>query len=902
MSQRAKRLLIGVTAVFAVLTLLPILSGNAVTFYTDWLWFRSVGQLSVLKTRVLAQIALWAGGALVVAGFLSVNWFFLPRRLLGRFRLRIRGRGSASITVGARLLAILLSAIGALVALTMASTAAARWMTALRFSHAASFGLRDPVFGLDAGFYVFKLPFYRFLVGWMTGLIVVTVIGNALVYVLAGRIREADAIGHLSVLGVLFLIGQAVRYQLQRWALLESSTGIVYGAGYADVNARIPLLYLLTGVVLIGALVLLINIWMRRWKLLVYVGIAWLALSLIGQFYPAAVQRFTVEPNELALEREYIEYNIRFTRYAYGLDEIEESDYQLTGELTDQSLEDSADTLGNVRLWDWKPLRTTYEQIQEIRTYYTFADVDIDRYTLDGQLRQVNLAVRELDTEQMREDARTWINQHLIYTHGYGLCLSPVGEVSEEGLPRLLVRNIPPESESPALQIERPEIYFGERTSNYIFVNATTEDEFDYPSGDQNVYTRYEGDAGVPVGGLLRRLVFALRFNSTPILLSGAINPESRILYHRVLSDRVEMVAPMLWFDADPYPVIADGRIVWLYDAYTWSDRFPYSRPTRGLNYIRNSVKVAIDAYTGEMTFYVVDPGDPVIRTYQSIFPELFTPVEEMDSMLREHWRYPEQLFRIQADLYGAYHMQDPRVFYNQEDLWQTPTEVRESEKTEMSPYYVTVRLPGSDQVEFMMIRPYVPAGKQNMIAWLHADSDGPDYGQLGVYKFSKEALVYGPMQVESRIDQDPLISQQLTLWNQRGSSVNRGNLIVIPINGALLYIEPIYLQAEASRLPELKRVVVSYRNRVAMESTLSESLARVLSGTGAAEEPGQLPETGEEPTAPLPTDVGELARSAQSHYEAAQRCLNEGDWACYGEELEALERDLQALVDATEE
>ncbi len=902
MNQRAKRFLIGLAAAFTALFLLPLLSGNAITFYTDWLWFDSVGQLGILKTRILARVALWMIGALIVVGFLLVNWFYLPKRLLGKFRLEIQGRGSASLTIGARLLTILLSVIVALVALTMASTAAGKWMTALRYSHGASFGLSDPIFGFDVGFYVFRLPFYRFLVSWTMGLVVVTLIGNALIYVFAGRIREAEATGHLSVLSALFLVGQAMSYQLQRWALLQSSTGVVYGAGYTDLNARVPLLYLLTGVVAIGALLLLINVRFRRWKLLLLVGGAWLVLSLIGQFYPAAVQRFTVEPNELRLEREFIEHNIRFTRYAYKLDDIEESDYQLGGDLTFEELEENTDTLDNVRLWDWKPLRATYEQIQEIRTYYTFADVDIDRYMLDGRLRQVNLAVRELDIEQMREDARTWINQHLIYTHGYGLCLSPVGEVSEEGLPQLLVRNIPPESDSPTLDLTRPEIYFGERTSNYVIVNATTEDEFDYPSGDQNVYARYQGDAGVPMGGLFRRIAFALRFNSTPILLSSEVNPESQILFHRLLSDRVKMVAPMLWFDADPYPVIADGRVVWLYDAYTWSDRFPYSRPTRGLNYIRNSVKVAIDAYTGEMSFYVVDPDDPVIQTYQSIFPELFTSVEEMDPQLREHWRYPEQLFRIQADLYAAYHMRDPRVFYNQEDLWQTPTEVRESEKADMSPYYVTVRLPGSEQVEFMMIRPYVPAGKQNMIAWLYADSDGADYGQLGVYKFSKEALVYGPMQVESRIDQDPTISQQLTLWNQLGSSVNRGNLIVIPIDGVLLYIEPIYLQAEASRLPELKRVVVSYRNRVAMANSLSAGLAQVLGEGAVTEEPGQLPEPGQEPGQPLPSDAAALARSAQSHYEAAQTCLEEGDWTCYGDELEALERDLQALVEATEE
>jgi hypothetical protein len=836
---------------------------------------------------------------------LAVNWFLLPRRLLGRFQLEIRGRGQASITVGIRLLTIILSVIGALVALTMASTAASEWKTVLRFIHVKPFGLKDPIFGLDAGFYVFKLPFYRFLVSWVMGLIVVTLIGNALVYVFASRIREAEAIGHLSVLGALFLLGKAVGYQLQRWALLESSTGVVYGAGYTDVHAEMPLLSLLTGVVVLGALLLLVNIFIRRWRLLLFVGIAWLGLSLVGGVYPAAVQRFTVEPNELALERPYIAYNIDFTRFAYGLDDIQESDYQVTGELTAQDLVDNERTLDNVRLWDWKPLRSTYEQIQEIRTYYTFVDVDIDRYTLDDRVRQVNLAVRELDIEQIREDARTWINEHLIYTHGYGLCLSPVGEVSEEGLPELLVRNIPPESDDPRLEITRPEIYFGEKTTNYVVVD-TTEDEFDYPSGDENVYSRYGGTAGVRMGGLLRRVAFALRFNSSPILLSNAISSDSRILFYRALPDRVEKLAPMLWFDPDPYPVIVDGRIVWLYDAYTWSDRFPYSRPQGGLNYIRNSVKVTIDAYTGETTFYVIDPDDPLIQTYQSMFPDLFTSLEQMDPVLREHWRYPEQLYRIQSDLYAAYHMQDARVFYNQEDLWQTPMEVRESSTTEMSPYYVTIRLPdpaeeeqGSEQVEFMLIRPYVPAGKQNMIAWLYADSDGSDYGQLGVYKFSKEALVYGPMQIESRIDQDPSISQQLTLWNQRGSSVNRGNLIVIPIDGTLLYIEPLYLQAEASRLPELTRVVVVHKNRVAMANSLSEGLTRVLDEAPVTEEPGQEPEMGPEP---LSTDAAELARSAQAHYEAAQECLEAGDWACYGDELEALERDLRALIDATEE
>jgi hypothetical protein len=707
-------------------------------------------------------------------------------------------------------------------------------------------------------------------------LIVITLLGSALVYVSAQQIRTRAATTHISILGALFLAAKAVDYQLQRFALLGSSQGVVFGAGYTDVHARLPLLYLMSGVMAVAALLLLINALIHRWRLLLITGGIWLILIFLGPIYPTYVQRFKVNPNELALERPYIGHNIRFTRFAYGLEDadhsVQESDYQVTGQLTVDQLEDNAHILDNVRLWDWRPLRTTYEQLQEIRTYYTFADVDIDRYVLDGRLREVTLAVRELDVEQLREDARTWINQHIIYTHGYGLCLSPVAEVSEEGLPQFLVRDIPPRSADPALTLTRPEIYFGETTTNYVIVN-TSEEEFDYPRGDENVYTRYQGPDGVVLSGVVRRLAFALRFNSTPILISGVISPESRILFHRSISDRVRTLAPMLWLDDDPYPVIVDGRIVWMYDAYTWSSRFPYSEPSWdtdpvwGLNYIRNSVKITIDAYTGETRFYVVDPSDPLVKAYQAIFPDLFSSAEEMDPTLREHWRYPETLFRIQAHVYAAYHMQDPRVFYNQEDLWQTPKEMRETGETWVSPYYVIMQLPSTEEAEFLMIRPYVPAGKQNMIAWLYADSDGPDYGQLGVYKFSKEALIYGPMQVEARIDQDPYISQQLTLWNQRGSSVIRGNLIVIPIDGSLLYIEPLYLQAESSQLPELKRVLVVHANRIAMANDLATGLAQVLGKPTAAS-----------PTEPLPTDIATLARSAQAHYEAAQECLQQGD------------------------
>jgi uncharacterized membrane protein (UPF0182 family) len=898
--QETRRTLIRNGIILGALLVLFVLFRSTVEFYTDWLWFTSLGRQQVLQTRLIAQVVLWLASGLLITLVLVVNWFIVPRRMLAQLKLDVRGR--RQLTVGARVLIIALEVLAALITVLMATEVSNRWMMFLTFGHAVPFGVGDPIFGLDASFYVFHLPLYRFLTVWMMALIVVTLLGNGLIYTLAGRIRDKSALVHLAVLGASFLAVLAVDYQLHRFTLLTLSSGAVHGVGYTDVHARLPALTVLTAAAAVCAASLILGALTRRWQFPLFGGIVWLAIALLSPVYATMVQTYTVQPNELALEQPYIVHNIDLTRYAYGLaaedgtTSLHESDYQVTGLLTAEQLKDNADILDNVRLWDWKPLRTTYEQLQEIRSYYTFAEVDVDRYELDGHLREVTLAVRELDVEQMQEDARTWINDHLIYTHGYGLCLSPVAEVSEEGLPRFLVGDIPPQSAHPALVIDRPEIYFGERAANYVIVN-TDEEEFDYPSGDTNVYTRYEGPDGVVLGGMFRRLAFATRFESSPIVFSNAIRPDSRILFHRTLQDRVTTLAPMLWYDQDPYPVLTDGRIVWLYDAYTWTDRFPYSTPgpnaesVWGLNYIRNSVKVGIDSYTGETTFYVVDPSDPLIQTYQAIFPTLFTSGDEMGEALREHLRYPEQLFLVQADIYAAYHMQDPRVFYNKEDLWQTPTEKREAGEApvELEPYYVVMRLPDAEAVEFMMIRPYVPAGKQNMIAWLYADSDGEDYGQLGVYKFSKEKVIYGPMQVEGRIEQDPYISQQLALW-KRGSSVIRGNLIVIPLDGTLLYIEPLYLQAESGQLPELKRVLVAHGNRIAMASDVATGLAQVLSDQPASGE--DLP----------PGDVASLARSAQAHYEAAQECLRNGDWECYGREMDAMAADLEALVKVTEE
>jgi hypothetical protein len=874
----------------AVLVVVPGLITLCVNLYTDWLWFDTMGYLSVYLTRLTTRVGMFLVAALVAMIFVGVNWLVVPRKLLRHLSMVIRPH-QRLVRLGAHLLTWLLVAIGLIVTLVMASVASSRWMDFLIWRHAASFDLPDPVFGLDASFYVFRFPFYQFAVGWLLGLVVVSLAGTVLIYGLGRGLRESGPMAHLSVLGALLLSLVAVKYQFARLGLLDSARGAVFGAGYTDVHARLPLYHILTAIVLLGVVALVVNAFIRRWRLLAAVGALWILVMLVGPIYPALVQRYVVGPNELAAERPYIEYNIEFTRYAFGLKDVHTSDFPATGRLTSQVVESNAATIGNVRLWDWRPLLTTYGQLQEIRFYYTFEDVDVDRYRIGGELREVMLAARELDVDQLAEQAQTWVNRHLVFTHGYGVCLNPVNEITEEGLPRLLVRNIPPESADPVLEITRPEIYFGEATHNYVIV-GTTEEEFDRPSGDENVYATYEGPAGVPLSSLWRRLAFARRFDSSQIFFSRAVRPESRILFHRKLDERVRTLAPIFWYDDDPYLTIVDGRLVWLYDAYTWSDHFPYSEPFWGVNYVRNSVKVAIDAYTGETTFYVVNPDDPIIRTYQAIFPDLFTSGEEMPQALRDHWRYPEQLFEIQAEAYAAYHMEDPQVFYNKEDLWATPTELVGTQEQGVTPYYVVMQLPGEDEVGFLMMRPYVPNGRRNMIAWLYADSDGDDYGRLAVFKFPKEELIYGPMQIEARFDQDAYISQQLTLWNQRGSEVIRGNLLVIPIDETILYVEPLYLQAQAGQLPELKRILVAYGNRVVMAEDLETALRNVLT-----EEPVAEPVREEA----LSTDVANLVRSAQEHYETAQECLRQADWACYGREMEALADDLEALTEATE-
>jgi uncharacterized membrane protein (UPF0182 family) len=915
---------------FVVLVVLSILFFLLLDLYTDLAWLETLGAASILWREISSRLLLFIGGWVVAAIVLSVNWW-LARTLAGGDQMtvpwlrqqRSQHRMTAeptTRTVSGRVANAILIAVAVILGLFFGLQAQSMWRSALLSLYGASFGQTDPILGHDLSFYIFRLPWLRFLQGWFVWLVGLALAGAALVYVLAyssSRLaRKVEVVGvrqpwlrlssaaerHLLVLGAVILVLIAWGYQLNIPGLLYSTSGAAYGAGYADVHARLPALHLLTGIAVLAAVVLLASLVVKvRWLPLAVIGVWLLVAFLGGSVYPSLLQRLAVEPNELSREREYIAHTIHYTRAAFGLDGVAEADFAMAEGAVPLDLVANEPTIQNIRLWDYRPLMRTYGQLQEIRLYYAFADVDVDRYQVGDEYRQVTLAAREIATNELPDTAQTWVNRHLVYTHGSGVVLSPVNEVVEEGLPLLWVRDIPPRSSYPEVALTRPEIYYGELTDEYVVVK-TEEQELDYPSGDQNVYTTYEGTGGVVLNSPIKRLAYALRLSASQVLLSGSITPESRLLWRRSIGERVQAVAPFLRYDSDPYPVIVDGRLIWLLDAYTVADRYPYSEPIDTsygrLNYIRNSVKVAMDAYNGTLTFYIIDPDDPLVATYAAIFPALFRPGEEMDPALVAHWRYPEGMFQIQAAKYQTYHMTDPQVFYNREDLWNWAEELVGGERRPIEPYYVNMRLPGETTAEFVLMLPFTPSTKQNMIAWLYARNDGDNYGQLGVYKFPKQTLVYGPMQVESRIDQDPVISQQLSLWNQRGSQVIRGNLLVIPMDQAILYVEPIYLEAEASQLPELRRVIVAYGSRIAMEETLAEGLAQVM-GIELAE--GEPPQPEPERTIPrVEGEVPDLVLRADGHYRAAQECLKAGDWVCYGAEMDKLEQVLRALIAAT--
>ena len=686
---------------------------------------------------------------------------------------------------------------------------------------------------------------------------------------------------------------------MDRYLLLYNDNGVLVGAGYADIHVGLPGLWLVVCLAIAAAIISWANIWRPRlWPPIFAIAAVVGGSFIFTELVPGLFERFYVKPSELQLEAPYIKSSIELTRKAYNLGQVAVQPFPAEEGLNFSALQHNHATVDNIRLWDWRPLMDTYAQLQEIRTYYKFFNVDVDRYHLNGSYQQVTLAARELEPSLLSSNAQTWVNLHLLFTHGNGVVMSPVTQKSDEGLPIFYLQDVPPIA-SGGPRISEPRIYFGDGTDDYVIVKSNTP-EFDYPKGKDNAYTTYDGKDGIPIGTTRWRSLLAWYLNDINILLSGYITGDSRILLHRNIQDRVQTIAPFLQLDHDPYVVISKGRLYWIQDAYTSSNWFPYAQAQPGgdINYIRNSVKVVIDAYNGAITFYVSDATDPIIATYRRIFPALFKPLASMPADLQQHIRYPEDLFYIQALEYRAYHMEAPEVFYNREDLWEFPREpaspdgVFRREPARMTPYYIMMRLPGDQHAQFFLMLPMVPSQRENMIAWLAARCDPPDYGKLIVYEFPKEKLVYGPFQIEARINQNTKISQQISLWNQMGSRVIRGNLLVVPIDNSILYVSPLYLRAETGQLPELKRVIAAYGDRVVMEDTLPEALAALF---GASAPVPAVPQAGGiSPAAPGPED--KRAQEALEHYKQAIARLKAGDWAGFGSQLDALRPLLEQL------
>jgi hypothetical protein len=883
----------GFTWLILALATIALLStaGQTLGFYTDWLWFREVQFTSVfvtvLRTQVLLGMVTGAAFFLILYGNVT-----LARRLATRETLVVAEDlpGLPSPEILEPFLSRLTLPVSVLLALFAGWLGTDRWELVLKALNPTPFGIRDPLFDQDVAFYVFQLPLWSSLYGWLWGVLILSGLAAVAVYFCTRGIQVSPgavsisrgARGHLLALAAVLLVLKAAGYRLAMFDLLFSQRGVAFGAGYADVHAQLPILKVLVVLAGLVAVLCLVTIRLRSWRPLLWSGAALVGVAILGGVaYPGLIQQYQVSPNEIVKEKPYIDFNIRYTRLAYGLDNIEEREFPAEETLTLRDLRKNEATLKNIRLWDTRPLLATYSQLQEIRTYYKFTDIDIDRYLINGEYRQVTLSPRELSAKDL--PSRIWINERLTYTHGYGAVVSPVNRVTREGLPEFWIKDIPPAA-STDLRISRPELYFSELATDYVFVKTRAK-EFDYPAGDQNVYTTYEGQGGIPLGSFWRKALFAARLGDIKLLMSNDLTTESRVLLYRNLRERIQRIAPFFKYDDDPYMVIsAAGRIVWLLDGYTVSDRFPYSAPTRGLgNYVRNAVKVTVDAYDGTVHFYAADPADPLIRTTARIFPGLLQPLDAMPADLRAHIRYPEGLFKIQAGIYAVYHMRDTQVFYNKEDLWSIPVRHGAGPDRPMEPYYLILRLPGEPKEEFVLLIPFNPSKKDNLSAWLAARSDPPNYGKLVVYNFPKQKLIYGPRQIEARIDQDSFISQQLSLWNQRGSQVIRGNLLVIPIERSLMYVEPLYIAAEKGQLPELKRVIVGFGDRIAMDETLDGAIARVFGGP--------VPRAGAE-VAPSPPAGAE--RSVKTLLDAAASALTRAS-----EELRRLDELLRRLREA---
>ncbi len=928
----------GLSFVVMVIVVILVLLIGCAGFLTNWMWFDSLGYEKVFWTKFLSQLEI--GVPVFLAAMLLVRIYL--KSLKKHYFIEVE---SHEIPDEKRLNKIswgMSVVFGLLVGLT---AGASTWMDFRQFANATSFGLKDPLFHLDISFYVFKLAFLtkanNIVLGIVVGVVIITLLyygilitvrtpdmfewepeepegpetsgENAIPFTRKYRKKPSEkrtldlnndnmiqllhiASGKLTLLGIIFYLMVAMDFLMRQFDLLHVHTGAVYGAGFTDVNVKLWVYRLIMVLSIVGAVTLCHHMHRKEPKKLVRIPIAIVAVGLLGGVVSFAVQNLLVSPDEINKESKYLERNISYTRHAYGLDNIKVEEFPAEQNLNRQAIRDNSQTITNIRINDYEPVQDFYNQTQSIRQYYDFNDVDIDRYNIDGEQTQTYLAAREINESKI---SSTWINRHLKYTHGYGAAVSRVDAVTASGQPDIIVKNIPPESEAKDIDITRPEIYFGELTNDYVIVN-TDEQEFDYPNGNENSYSTYKGKAGIKLN-LLNRILFSVREGSMKLLVSSNVNSDSRIIINRNIKDRVEKLMPYLSYEKDPYMTVVNGKLYWIVDAYTTSSYYPYSEPYSGevgsTNYIRNSVKVVVDAYNGDTTFYVVDQDDPVARTYQKIYPTLFKDVKEMPEGIRKHIRYPNSLLKIQAGVYTKYHMDQVKVFYQDEDLWDIAHQIYGTEEKEMDPSYFIFELPDEKKAEFINMIPFTPKSKQNMTAIMMARNDGNRYGQLLVYKFPKNKTVYGPMQIEAQIDQNTEISKEFSLWNSSGSKYRRGDLFVIPINNSIMYVEPVYLEASNQAIPEMKRVIVAYGDKIAYESTLEDALADLF---GEDENGGQSQSasasSGKNNSGK--SNTKELIQKANEAYENAVNAQKSGNWKKYGDYLDELEKYLNQLED----
>ncbi len=954
----------GLKSLILILFILSALFFGLINFWTDLLWFKELGYISVFLKKLVTQVQI--GVPLFVILFI-VSFFYLKLIKRGYYK-KVQ---STEVVNEKSLGRITLGIAGIFSFLITLLVASQLWFEVLKFTNSTGFGIADPIYNLDISFYIFKLAFIQQLNQIVLGIVIGYIAITVIYYLILLSVRtpqifeeapgpetyeepgaynsefsgqgfggNGGAFGNMGgafgefaknfagwqgspqshrpvsskkqfdednfkqlvniaskqliVLGVIFFLMVGVNFFLKQYDLLYSHTGVLYGAGYTDINITLWVYRILMALSVVSAVTFVIGIAGRKFKTVLTVPVIMIVIGMLGSGAAYVVQNWVVSPDEINKESQYLERNIKYTRYAYGLDDVNVKSFSASNNLTFNDIQNNQETISNIRINDYIPVETFYNQTQSIRQYYTFNDVDVDRYMINGEYTQTFLSTREIDESKIRSE---WLNQHLKYTHGYGITLSRVDKVTPSGQPDVLIDSIPPVSRVAEITITRPEIYFGESTKNYILV-GTDEEEFDYPHGDSNTYTTYEGEAGIKLN-LLNRLMFAVREQSAKLLVSTNINSESKIIIYRNIMERVQKIMPQLIYEDDPYMVTVDGKLFWIIDAYTVSSYYPYSEPydsTKSrVNYIRNSVKVVVDAYNGIVNFYLVDGEDPIANTFKEIYPALFKDFSQMPEGLQKHIRYPDTLFGIQANVYKRYHMSDVKVFYQGEDLWDVSKEIYGTTEVEMRPSYYIFKLPGEEKAEFLSSIPFTPKDKKNMIGLLVARNDGEHYGELVLYQLPKSRLIYGPMQIEAMIDQNTEISKEFSLWNSSGSTYSRGNMFVIPIEESLLYVEPVYLEATNSSIPEVKRVIVAYGESIAYKPTLGEALESLFGSEGTTSNQSAAGNS----SGQTPTNFthGELITLAQDAFAKAQEAQRSGDWATYGKYLSQLEEYLNLLA-----